>query len=518
MKRLLAAAALAATMTAQATDFGQMQTGVQYTAASFQEATGYYTATTAGTLTVTTLNSTSVHFDPYKDSEHIQMYSYQFKTNFAAGQCYYTLDLEAGTTVYLYASFPMSSFTTELTMTEEGQAIPVELVSVAPTAGEAFNVTTSAGQVTVNFSRDVRIAGPATLTYNGQQKTVETFVSEANGLIARVEVGDAVSAFIEEGAQRGDTFTLEVCGIADANDATNLYNGDGRLVVSYLFGGRQPRLIEDGVAGHTFKSYYMTHDEEGLFSLVFDQQLATAEENAGMYAYLECGSREGGSVETGTLYHEDLDIIIDDCTLSIDMRGKLRTGKSMLPNTSSPQQVVFKVGGLKGSNGEYVKTEAGYIGSYAYVLPFYELKNNTLTEWSPVKGQTLRTGDAIEVWVHSEHEMYLGNVTLQVGDEVQTTDAYTAAADPEDKQATIYTIKVPQFSQSGTMTVAFADVEAADGRDYSASFVTEYAYEYTPDAITTVKADTTTGHPVYYDLMGRRMTSPRGIVITSVRE
>ena len=511
---LLALSSLAA---AHATDFGQMTADTEYAAPGMEEVQGYYVATTSGTLTVTSINSTSYILYPYSDAEHEWQMNYTFKPNYAAQQCYYTLEVNEGQTVYLYNRLPFGPFTTVLTLTTADQVVPIELSAISPKEGEEFNVALEGGQMTLYFNRDIRMDYTATVAWNGQTRTAEAIVSGANAMMCHADLTDAIDAFIEQGAQKGETFTVTLTGIRDAAKETNLYNGDGTLIVSYLFGGRQPRLSGDGIQGRPFLSYFMNSGTDGIFTLTFDQELDPILDPDQQNAYIDCGSRTSGTIEEGTYYREYIPYTVDGCTVTIDMRGKLRTSTSMVPAYGKVTSIYLKVMGIKGLNGQYAKTEAGFIGSFNWDLSFTELDNNILSEWTPASGAAVRSGDQVELWLHNEGAIVQRAIVAQVGDE-QVDCSYTVSNDPDDAQAQIYTITVPAIAQSGEMTLSFDGLESADGRTdhWLPNFTSRFQYEYVPSAIS--KLTTSQTHDLTpYNVVGQRQQQARGLVIRDGR-
>ncbi len=419
------------------------------------------------------------------------------------------LQCTAGTTYYVGGSMPSSNVTIKYLAEDE----PLKITGYSPEEGSTFDVIK--GTVNLEFNKKVSISG-CLVTFGNQTLNPGVLVHNA---YASVDVKKQIMAAYNNGSlHEGDEIKFTFSGIKDAK--TNaLLNGNGTFEVTYTAPAKPMSLVSSvntpsaGIPVIDFKSYYMKGDATSVVTVTFSDAIGSV---GGVT--LTFGNIDGTGEDDAPsqYYREEVPYTIDDNSIVIDFKGKLRRFADMLPgvdlSTIAPQfQDRFKtmnlsISGVKDVNGNLAYSEGqGTLGSYGFVYNFKEIDYSVATDWT-VDGisNASITSDTknVELWLQEEkggNAVFTG-VKFAYKENGEDKEAViplsfvTVSDDENDPTAKIYTIPVPNVvMDEGTVTISLDGVEAPDGVAHN-----EYSQTFTCSAkvaseFAVIKADWTDG-------------------------
>lgn len=449
-------------------DYGLLELGKSYELPMNGSVSGYYTATEAGVIKVTT--TCSDFPDAYTDEAHETQMKRSVTINGSIRT--YDLSLEEGQTVYFYRRFCMNPGTFTLSK-QDG----IELTSVSPEEGSSFTYGGDPS-VTFKFSASVSIGG-AQIVIGDYTQDITANVS---GSTVHITPKSDIKELVESGKlQKGDTFSFRLTNVRMSSDETKLYGEDGTCEVSYVCAGKPVELVS--VSGlldsdnMEFLSYWPSGDSRGILRMTFSGELCQPETNSNEHVVmLGFGNAEG---EIGEYYTESVPYTTDGNTLICDFTGKLRTPDIMVTSGTNYGSMRVKILNVKDMDGNYSYAgNNGSLGSYTYRLSYTEVKTDITTQFTPASGAVL-TGDEIELWVTDYAQISYDGILFTYTDGAETktlvsTD-YTATADPDVDGAYIIKIAIPaEVKGKSDITVTLNNLIVADGTDHSAEFTAKY--------------------------------------------
>ena len=420
-----------------------------------------FVATKTGILTIT--GSGSDVPTPYSD----EAFTTQIQANlvYEGNHAFKDIAVESGKTYYFKGS-SWNNGTFRLTMDDN---IAITLVSAEPEAGTVYDLSKDDGMLSLNFSRAVAL-GSATLSSGSLNASVEGHSYNAS---VSYELKNVIYGWLTDGTVKaGDDITLTVKDVHLACSETVKYGTDGTLTLTW----KAPALLTEmtkATAPANFLSYWPESNADGIVKLEFNGNLAAPTADDAPKAKISIGN-----VESETEYYEEtVPVTIEGGVLSVDLTGKLRTKKTMLPNSTNPADytnISLAVSNIKDATGSlaYV-TEDGDLGSYNVSIPFEDVTKDIQVEFTPKTGSSIATTDNIELWIEDESAVSYSGVNFKYTKDGERKDAKVADAEiktvAEDVGISL-TIPVPEVVKTATNVVVTLDnVVYNDGIDHNIS-------------------------------------------------
>lgn len=530
----------------------------------FTEGENTVTAYKSVNATYTVKNTGKVLIETKETYTDVSIGDAKFSYTYVSGAAYqfrYEIEAKSGDVIKMSLGFNMQ---TSVRITELASSkISVELVSVGPTENKAFSWNT-AGHVSVMFNTPVMLSG-VSLKANGKSYSADQ-VNSSMGNVG-FNITYALTQAMADGLKQGADFTIEITGIADVNDPTNLYNGDGKLVIRYKAPFVQHNYVEATMNGTKlnsgtvvtnvkFDSFYPEDGEDGVITFVFDDNISSVGD-----CYLSMGILDQDPL--GKYYRESLRPVIKGNTLTLDFRGKLRTLVRMFPlidvgnldpndrmNAAfDTSHISLRIGNIKDSNGNPFYTNIqGNVGSYSFVFNYNEIEDfiamdgDNIAEGDPVSGkqdvsfwisEPLKKVNSVRV-VYMVEEVIeeakaLGSESSVLEEDEQEEDpapalvpmevyipssAITVAPDPEGGVILSFTMpELPDAVKDESVRVIM-DVTTESGMPHDLVMNFIYSGE-TVSGISSITAPTLSATAAY-NLAGQRVSpSTKGIVIVN---
>ena len=475
-------------------DLGAMTVNTVYDCPSYKYVRGSFTPETDG---VYRLNySTSDRFAIYTDAELTVPYEnggdwvYNSEDVFTMRTMgYETWNFVGGTTYYLggmagSGQFIMNSGA-KICITESSSEL--HFTEVHP----AENSTISTGgtaQVDVTFDSSVNLESATVAVAGASETLMHTGSSEsavvAYGNVVSVLLKDTLTKWYNEGViAGGEALTLTLNGVCSANDSSNIYGEDGKLVLNYVV-GEQPATMVSSVNTpdqmSSIKSFYFDDDASGTIALTFDRRLLN-NENDKPFAVLGIGNLES---ENGDYYEERLPVTVDGNSVIVNLQGKLRDVASMELSTQYTD-VQIDIKNVKTADGDYVYTEgSGSLGSFTYMYTMDYIVCDIVAEFTPAKG-SIKAGDELEIWIMGESDLRYEGVAFTYNDNTTIVKDFEKIQDPDDSKASILNVVVPkllnaqgeEIANETSVQITLSNVKAADGYDHSKDVKATYTYE-----------------------------------------
>lgn len=375
----------------------------------------------------------------------------------------YEIQVTEGVTYYFYNFSMNSNDVTTFTMDgEEGFT-----ASITPEPGSVFSLA-GEGMFSVQFNKSVLCRG-ALVQMGTANLRREVGV---NGNIISLSLGTLINDFLKAGRlQPGDPITITLQDVRSAADESVKYGENGTLKVEYSAPAAQVAMEGEPVLPEKMLSYFTESNPDGQIVLTFDGELLADNDIA--TATLEYG--ELNPLVSMDKYVENLPMTISGNTVTVDLRGKLRTPANMLPAaTVTYDKVTVKIGGLKAANGDYVYSPGqGTVGSFSYDLPYEEIKANIVSEFTPAAGASLQGVSSIELWLRGEEYITYSGVKFSYVDGTEEKSVVVPMdqiTKVSEEGETTLTIPVPADVAGKTnITVTLADAEYADGVEHNIS-------------------------------------------------
>lgn len=450
------ALAMAGTSVAGAEDLGALELGKTYEFPNYKETTATFTAPANGKVLME-----GETFEVYTDADRKNSVDKEH-IGYALGGQSYLFEVTEASTYYFYCKFPMNG-KLRLTMEQE-----LELMSISPESGSTFSHAGS-GSCIITFNAPISVE-KGVLSTNGVNVNVTP--STYNSTI-QIDLTSRIETWLRNGVlQKGQEFTLTLTGIKTITDG-KLYNGDGKLTVTYVSAG-QPAKLVNAKTPAVFKSYWMPGDADGIVTLTFDRDLKPE----GAVATLHTGNVEGA---TGEYYIETLPVTINGATATVDFTGKSRRTSEMLTTNETPADMSFQISQLRDIDGNYVTaTQAGMIGSFAYTIPYLQLeKVEVIGSFTPANGESLEGVDNLSLQITGLSAIRFDGFKFEYadGNEMKSTVVPVESCQLEDigQNWSEYTIPIPtEVKGKKNITVTLANLVSTDGIDHSKDVKAQY--------------------------------------------
>lgn len=430
----------------------------------FKDLYATFTAPSDGVLTLT-FDSTDP-LDLYTDNTYQTMVEPRLVYN--NGVC--ELEVKAGITYYFHRSFMLSARTISVEFGKE--AVALKLQRVSPTEGETLFVSNAT--VSFTFNRDVKMDG-ATLTIGGKEKSIDAVSTSSS---VQFDLSAIMMEAYNDGIlKEGDDMLLTLKGVRNANKESDIYGEDGTCSLT-LKAAAKPVVLNSSVntpgnGMDIFHSYIMSGDEN-VVQLNFDGALDTEKKPVATLIYGDIEAENG-------FYQETLDAqFLGENTVTVDLSGKSRRHKDMLPNYSGAAfgTISLKIAGVYAADGQPVYSGAqSSVGSCTFQYAYEEVKVDIAVAFDDLAESNSIDGlDSLTIWVRGDEYLHYTGVQFdfmvngQVNSIVEKD--IKKKADSEEEGACILRVCVPKSDADANseVKVSFVGLEAADGGDYSADF------------------------------------------------
>ena len=375
------------------------------------------------------------------------------------------MNVVAGETYYFNA-FSLNA-TQQFRATMNGADDKIDTLDVSPSPGSVIDITNTY-PLSVQFNKAVS-TGPAVIS-SGENIASITGVSRSGytSYSIKTKIFEWMKA---RDVKAGDKLTVVISDICSALNSEQRFGEDGTLTLEYYI-PEMPTTLDSKSVPETFLSYWPKGDSKGIVSLTYNSQLA-----AGATATISFGNIE----DDNEYYKETLPVTISGNTLSVDLTGKIRTPKSMLPNSSSPTSytsIFLRISGIKDVNGQpcYAEGQSSY-GSYQQSLTYENVAKEVVTEFTPKSGSDISSAETIELWVAGKSALLYNGVNFAYTvdgvrkNTVVKNSEITETKENEDEYA--LTIPVPEEVRKGTAVLVSLDgLQFTDGqqRDITARY------------------------------------------------
>lgn len=467
-------------MTANATDFTEVELGTGYEIKSCTNWYGKWTATSDGKL----------YCKESRNADNIAVYSDEALTSKVTetalnGTKSLELDVTSGTTYY-FKTAGNNLGASVITFTFEGKGQEtISLESVSPTDGSTLDVTGS-GKVSLKFDRAIKIENA---TIASGTNSASLTVNVTNSYYAGCDFKSILFDWLQSGAvKQGDDVTITFNNVTMADDSNVKYGTDGTLTLNYK-APKAPVSLVSITKPEAFKSVWTAGDEDGKVVFTFTDEISSAADDAPV-AYISYGNLDKNS--EGRYYYETITPTISGKTVTFDLTGKDRSSNmssvvSGLTDTEKAESYYTKwnviLKGVKDTEGNFVYSDAqGSIGSFSTVIPLAETTENAevTTEFTPVSGSSLANVDNIEIYISPAAAIssYTGVKFDYVKSDDSTADTVVEKANitetTEDGDLTL-TVPVPAEAKTAT------DVKVTiDGLTFASGYTGDITATYNP--------------------------------------
>ncbi len=336
----------------------------------------------------------------------------------------------------------------------------IDTIDVSPVPGSVIDITNTL-PLSLQFNKAVS-TGPAVFTSG--ENTASAAAVTRNGYAA-YSIKSKIFEWMKSGAVKaGDKLTVVISDICSSLNSEQKFGEDGTLTLEYYI-PEMPTMLSSKSVPETFLSYWPKGDTKGIVSLTYDKQLSS-----GATATLTFGNIE----DDNEFYKESLPVTVSGNTLTIDFTGKIRTPKSMLPNSADPTaytSIFLRVSGIKDIDGEpcYAEGQSSY-GSYQESLSYENVAKEVVTEYTPKSGSDISSAETIELWIAGKSALLYNGVNFAYTTDgvrknvVVKNSEITETMENDDEYA--LTIPVPEEVRKGTaVLVSLADLQFTDGQE-----------------------------------------------------
>ena len=399
----------------------------------------------------------------------------------------------AGATYYFYEFLPMTTTNIEVTYGAGAATVEKPLTRLSVTPAEGQNLTASSSLVSLQYSRnDIKVTSCVMEVYSHgtdtpELKATKSLAANVQGAFVSIEPKTQLIALYNEGI-------LEACDIIKVKVGVKAVNGDNTIwlngvensvdEISYIATEKPVMLTKTvntpGNGLNTFLSWMPADYANGLAQLHFDGALDT--QNAPVVKLMY------GDIESdGEYYEEVLPVkFFGDNILAVDLRGKLRTPATMnIASLKVYDTITLSVKGVKAADGTFVYSDGvGSLGSFSFDYTYKAVEYATTVDFTPASGASIDNVKSIELWANETGDGKATFAGVQFaytdGGEAKTVvvpmSQITSEADPDEANATIYTIPVPEFSRDADTQVVLTltGLSTPDGLDHSADFTATY--------------------------------------------
>lgn len=482
---------------AMAEEWGDMELNKTYSVAAWDDSWGTFTATTDGTLTITSTTHNSVYLSSSKDGGKRII-----GTTISVNPRIVSYAVKAGVPVYVFTEvLNTNAFDFTLTM-EEGLAI--KILDIEPAEGSSF-VVSGVGQLSFRFNVPVNVS-EATLSCKDQTESLRIL---SNNNYIYFELGHILFDWMDAGlVQPGDEFEVTLDGICLQEDETFFYGTDGSLTAKLKIGKKPIALKETVNLDQPFLSYYTAEDPHGKLQFAFSGNINTTEKYQPI-AQIRFG--DVNNSEDGGYYVENIPYSIDKNSLTVDLSGKRRALRDML--TLGTYDVIdFGLMGVRDEDGNYAYSPAqGSLGSFWYRLDYVSLKGDVSSEFDPISGSKLNNRKTIEIWFTGNDMLEYDGVSFKSPEEEIVVPLADIKSEEVDGGLAL-TVPVPERMKSQyNIVVTLHNLETKDGYDYSSYLTAIYNTDGTNGISSLEKGKQ---NAVSYSLSGQRATDgAKGVVI-----
>ncbi len=470
---LLLMFALLAGLNASADDIQvqEMQLGVEYSGTMRDDAYFTFNPTEDGQLVVT---GTGCVPTPYTDAtfEETLDGSLWF-SGYSGGKQEMILDVKKGNTYYMCIRYQVVDWAFTANMKDNSV---INVVSVSPEAGKEFPLS-DGGFTLITFDTFVEVASAVLQT--------GTTSAEVNCMVygkeASLELKTTLFSWLKTGTMKaGDTFTLTLDGVRSAANPDVLYNGDGKLVLTYTASSKPAEVVSVS-APEKFLSYWPADAEDGVLSVQYDANLSVKNK---LTATISFGSRE----TEGDFYQEILPVTIKGNTLSVDFRGKMRTPGNMVASGYNYGLFTIKINNICSADDKEVYSDVqGANGSYQQQFTYELVSHDLTTEFIPASGASLENESNIELWLSNAEAVTFDGVSVSFTDAAGAEQLLTYTLEQcgyknEGEDGIILNIPVTEAMQTGkNVTVTLTNLTSTDGveREISAVYNEVVTLNYT---------------------------------------
>lgn len=385
------------------------------------------------------------------------------------------LAVKSGETYYFGRKFMMNASSMSVKFGLEAEAL--KLTEVYPAEGSILAATDAS--VNFRFSRKV-VLDEVTVKINQTSTNVEYTMM---GNMISFQLNSIMMEMYNNGnLKEGDDVVIALKGVRNATDEKDIIGTDGSCSLT-LKAAAKPVVLAESIntpnnGMDVFPSYIMS-GEKGMVKLIFDGSLDRTKTPKAVLTY---GNREYGD----QFYLEDLDVeFLSDKAVGVNVHSKLRRLKDMLPNYTGEalQEISLKVSGIYAADGHPVYSEGkGSLGSFSFSYTYEELKMDIAASYDDLQNSGSIDGlDKLTIWVRGEEYLkYSGVQFTYISGGIEKNvlvKNITKEKDPEGDSGDYY-LKVPvpdvNMDADTEVKVAFADLEAMDGLDYSADFTATF--------------------------------------------
>lgn len=476
-----------------------MENGGEY---SMQMADWYGTFTVPEDVTtddvVLEMVCTSMRLFAYTDAEMKNEVEMTVEGNFSPYS--YSMSIpngtKKGTVYYFHKEFDIQSNNGILRVTF-GAPSDLKVVTITPEDNSQLSASTAF--VTVEFNKNIALSGCK--VYIGEEEY--TAVANVMGRFVSIDIRNLLYDAYEAGLKKGDAIKVVFKNVTTSDKALAL----GDVTLNFTVSDRPTSLVSvtntPGNGLDKFLSWMPKNFENGVVTLTFDADLDV---NNPIYARLEYGNIE----YEGESYGENLSVTyVDNRTISVDLRGVLRTPASMnIASKTVYETMSLMFSNIKDANGNYTFSEtSGSYGSYGFNYPYKIVEYNIMSDFTPAKGGSIDGAKGVELWIRETGD---GKLTFEgakfsyvsAGKDESVTvalDNISVEVDPEDENARIITVPVPEFNRDADTEVKFSltGVTYPDGNDYADKVSATFSTKGHETAISEIRVDSAKNSALY---------------------
>lgn len=452
---------------------------------------GVFTCTTGGKVLIEAMEIWKISYE-----------GQTYEQNYVPGSVYpYTYeisDVKPGAEISIKSDFTWRT-DGKVRITVYAGAVPVELYAVTPAMGKTFDWNTT-GMISLNFNKNVVVSKVMLLAgdYAGEVDELRL------GTSVSFYITNALNTAINEGhVKAGDKFQVAISGLRDAEDDTNLYNGNGRLLLDYVVPSAQHKFVSATVGEnmlsytqtntYKFLSYYDPEEADGLFVFEFDGPVGKVGAVTLIMGNLDLDSQ-------GKYHRSQMPYTIEGNKVLVDARGTLRSlavlfpamvedesgegeeGVSSMLGTFDTEHLTIALTNVLDTEGNaFVSDNAGSIGSYYFVMGYEEIIDEAFMDGdNKQEGDEVVAGEDISLWVSNADLKFDGieiiyRVEVPTQDEVEEGTVYSEprtvivndyTVEPDMLEGAILTFTMPELPgimDGSNIRVALLNARSSDG-------------------------------------------------------
>lgn len=414
---------------------------------------------------------------PYKDEDITEAATYTFSYGGDYGQMV-EFSMEEGETFYFSSgNYGPWSDVTFIIVRSGSEGLSLE--STSQDEGSELDIITNGGLLTLTFNMNVTLES-AVLQSGVHTSELEAHIS---GVYVSFELRDIVYEWLNSGLiSPGDAITLTITGLCASSDESIIYGDDGTLTLKY-YAAEIPTQITESYVPETFLSYWIPDNEDGICVFVFDNLLATGDDQTATCTLTI------GSSEEDDYYTETVPVEIEDSILTIDFTGTLRT-KTTMGLYYSYSTMSMKLALVRDADGNLVYSSGqGTTGSFSYSMDYEEISSDITAEFTPANHESISDVDEIEIWLSDNTAVQYDGVNFASAniDITVDLDDITVTADVVGNGVALL-VPVPDSAKTeDDVTVTLANVLYVDGIDHDISvlynYVPKLVADFTPTTI-----------------------------------